>query len=399
MSTPGVWTPDNTKIQGWLVKDKRQRKVGNYRDFLLTDKTRRWFRVTYVDVLLKPGPALSLSERRHDALGLCYYKNNRNLEAPRAWLSIAGTTKVTGVTPTCFVIEHPKRSYILHTATGAELKLWVDRLTDLVALAQRDYKRINGKPGPGGRGPERPLSPAGDDRDDRLTSQRRGGDAPSRGGDASSEDDRDLAVPTYAGAQRPLSPPETEHKSEGLAPDGGNDFEGLDNELDDIMHTGSHPGAPAGGAAGPGVMVTKGKIRVQRLSLPPSPVPPDSVAGAGDAKATPDDGQDFKAIGNGFDDESKVEYFSPTKLRGAVVQHTHSFAAAAKAAAKDEAPAKAETAPEAPARAEAKDAPPPTTFRPAADGWGSDDDHIAKALAAPSAAPSPEKVKRKARKL
>ena len=40
-------------------------------------------------------------------------------------------------------MEHPKRSYILHTSSGQELKEWVAKLTELVDLAKRDEHRLH----------------------------------------------------------------------------------------------------------------------------------------------------------------------------------------------------------------------------------------------------------------
>ena len=108
----------------WLSKGKRQsnRHFGFGGGVQLT---KRWFKVTR----MAEGPSGA------GALALSYYKNERSAEA-RGWLLLKEATRIMGVTPTCFVVEHPKRSYILYTATREDLKRWVDGLTVMCRMAK-----------------------------------------------------------------------------------------------------------------------------------------------------------------------------------------------------------------------------------------------------------------------
>ena len=86
-------------LSGWLSKGKRQgaRRFGLGGGVQLT---KRYFDVkSFADTPGK-GPR---------TLCLAYYRSDRATER-RGWLLLREATRIMGVTPTCFVVEHPKRS-------------------------------------------------------------------------------------------------------------------------------------------------------------------------------------------------------------------------------------------------------------------------------------------------
>lgn len=115
------------ELQGWLVKDK---KLNGYRLGLTGRQTKRWFRVQSID----KGKFQAAREAPSSRV-LCYYKHKSEKE-PHGWLFLKDVTTIRVVTPTCFVLEHPTRSYVLHAADAGDQSRWVDELRALVDAAK-----------------------------------------------------------------------------------------------------------------------------------------------------------------------------------------------------------------------------------------------------------------------
>jgi hypothetical protein len=246
-SRPAAEAPKASEpaLAGYLSKGKRQstRHFGFGGGVQLT---KRWFKVTKIKDAGRSGAG---------ALALSYYKNERSYEA-RGWLLLREATRIMGVTPTCFVVEHPKRSYILYAQTGPDLKRWVDGLTAMCRMAkaadgaivrekktvpqasgQRDFRTSHPhdsgpaarrprspSPAPGPRAPAPARSPRAGSSRSRTPPRRRRSPSPRssrenrspRSGnraaklEASDEDDddNDAPVPRYRspGKARPPSP-------------------------------------------------------------------------------------------------------------------------------------------------------------------------------------------------
>lgn len=119
-------------MEGWLMKDK---KLNSYRLGITGTQTKRWFRVQYIDGGKFECTKGNSSKSKN--LVLCYYKHKSEKE-PHGWMFLRDVTNVREVTPTCFVIEHPARSYVLRAIHAGDSRRWISGLQRLIQQALDD---------------------------------------------------------------------------------------------------------------------------------------------------------------------------------------------------------------------------------------------------------------------
>lgn len=120
---------DVESLEGWLNKDK---KLNGYRLGITGTQTKRWFRVQYID----GGGRFLRNGAAYKNLVLCYFKHKSTRE-PHGWMFLKDVTNVREVTPKCFVVEHPSRSYVLRAVDSTDHRRWVDGLQRLVEEAHK----------------------------------------------------------------------------------------------------------------------------------------------------------------------------------------------------------------------------------------------------------------------
>lgn len=114
------------------MKDK---KLNSYRLGITGTQTKRWFRVQYIDGGKFECAKGNSSKSKN--LVLCYYKHKSEKE-PHGWMFLRDVTNVREVTPTCFVIEHPARSYVLRAIHAGDSRRWISGLQKLIQQALDD---------------------------------------------------------------------------------------------------------------------------------------------------------------------------------------------------------------------------------------------------------------------
>ena len=113
------------QMQGWLVKRKKsgETHIGGSR-------TKRFFKLCYF------AGGRESTTGRDDQLALAYYR--RPKDEPQEWLKVKDIQSVVSVLPTEFTVVHPKRSYVLRTASKEECTAWVSA----ILLAMRRAEQI-----------------------------------------------------------------------------------------------------------------------------------------------------------------------------------------------------------------------------------------------------------------